>query len=74
MSGMNYPSSQREGDQEFAKAISEFISAVADVTLSGRRGARVGRIEAAFPKAAVWATRTVGSNPTLSAIMNILPS
>lgn len=79
MSGMNYPSSQREGDQEFAKAISEFISAVADVTLRGSERCESGRIEAAFPKAAVWATRTVGSNPTLSAnpslsTMHIVPA
>ena len=66
-------------DQEFAKAISECISAVADVTLSGSERCESGRIEAAFPKAAVWATQTVGSNPTLSAnpslsTMHIVPA
>ena len=43
-------------DQEFAKAISECISAVVDVTLRGSERCESGRIEAAFPKAAVWAT------------------
>jgi len=42
--------------QEFAKAIPEFISAAADVTLSRSERCESGRIEAAFPKAAVWAT------------------
>jgi len=43
-------------DQEFAKAIPGFISVVADVTLRGSERCESGRIEAAFPKAAVWAT------------------
>jgi hypothetical protein len=32
------------------------FSALADVTLSGSERCESGRIEAAFPKAAVWAT------------------
>jgi len=53
-------------DQEFAKAIPEFISAAADVTLSGSERCESGRIEAAFPKSCCLGNRTVGSNPTLS--------
>jgi len=60
------PSISRNTDQEFAKAISECISAVADVTLSVSERCERGQIEAAFPKSCCLGNRTVGSNPTLS--------